>query len=383
MQFARFRRSLRPWLAISMLALNCLGTLKAQAAAPRQLIAYVFADDSVLDPDLLTANDLTRINYAFADIRHGRLVEGSPEDSQNLALLRDLRQRNPSLKLLVSVGGWGGSGHFSDMALTRESRALFIDSVVAFLKQYDLDGLDVDWEYPGLAGAGNRFRPEDKENYTALLRELRARFNREEPVLHRRLLLSMAAGAESDFLAHTEMGKVQQYVDSVNLMAYDYYEPADDRTTGNQAPLYTDPRDPERISADRSVRAYESAGVPAGKLVLGVPFYGHVWSDVPPVNHGLFEPGKPSAHNFVNYSEISATLLGHGFVRWWDAAADAPTLYSASRKEFVSYDDAQSLTLKSDYVVQHDLAGIMFWDSEGDPSGALVGIMHQALQKHR
>ena len=354
----------------------------AQVPASHQIIGYVFPDGAVVQPNTVSAAKLTRINYAFAAIRDGKLVEGSPVDAQNLALLTGLRKQNPALKILVSVGGWGGSGHFSDMAMSKATRSLFIESAVGFLQRYGLDGLDIDWEYPGLPGAGNRFRPEDKQNYTLLVQELRERFDREQTLLHRRLLLSVAVGAESDFIAHTEMSRVQQFVDTVNLMAYDYYEPTDDKLTGNHAPLHANPRDPKHIAAERSVRAYEQAGVPPGKIILGVPFYGHAWSDVPAENHGLFQPGKRSPRGYVDYSYIVANMLGHGFVRTWDPVADAPTLYNPRSRVFVSYDDPQSLALKGAYVLQHGLGGVMYWDSEADPSGTLVDALHRALHAH-
>jgi chitinase len=144
---------------------------------------------------------------------------------------------------------------------------------------------------------------------------LRARFHHEEKVLHRRLYITVATGASSEFLEHTEMGKVQRYVDSVNLMSYDYYEPVDDKITGNHAPLYSDPADPKGVSADRSVHEFQKAGVPARKLVLGVPFYGHVWGEVPPTNDGLFQPGKPVPNAHARYGELTSAMLGHGFAR--------------------------------------------------------------------
>jgi chitinase len=114
-------------------------------------------------------------------------------------------------------------------------------------------------------------RPEDKRNYTSLVKELRKRFDREERKLHKHLLTSVATGASTQFLAHSEMRKVQKYVDTVNLMAYDYYEPDSDKTTGHHAPLFTTPADPKQISADASVREYEKAGVPADKIRAGRP----------------------------------------------------------------------------------------------------------------
>ena len=327
----------------------------------------------------MDARKLTRINYAFANIDKGRIVEGFPTEGQNLATLVALKRENPSLTVLASVGGWLWSGNFSDMALTAQSRAVFIESVVAYVARYHLDGLDIDWEYPGMTGAGHTFRPADKANYTSLVKELRARFDAEEARQKHRLYITVATGSSDEFLAHTQMGEVQKYVDTVNLMAYDYYEPSDDKITGNHAPLMTDPADPKKISADDSVRAYEKAGVPAAKLVLGVPFYGHVWGQVPPAQHGLFQPGKPVPNAYANYGALSTTMLGHGYVRYWDSAASVPYLYNAATRTFVSYEDPQSLAIKSKYVLQHDLAGIMFWEYSNDPTGALLTAIYAGL----
>ena len=253
---------------------------------------------------------------------------------------------NPRLTVLVSVGGWLWSTNFSDMVLTAASRRVFEDSAMEFLAQYDLDGLDIDWEYPGLPGAGHPFRAEDKQNFTALLAELRARFDAEAKKTHRRLYLTIAMGAGDDVIAHTEMRKVARYVDTVNLMTYDYYEADSDATTGHHAPLFADPADPKKVSSDETVRDYEKAGVPAEKILLGVPFYGRAWGEVTDQNHGLFQTGKSVAGFNGQYSVIAANLLGQGFTRYWDDAAKAPYLYSAEKHIFVTYEDPESLPVK-------------------------------------
>jgi chitinase len=344
-----------------------------------QIIAYVFPRNRPLQPGDIAATKLTRINYAFANIQDGRIVTGSPVDEANFATLVGLKQQNPSLQVLVSVGGWTWSGNFSDMVLTRESRKRFIDSVVEFMDRYKLDGLDIDWEYPGMTGAGNRFRPEDKRNYTLVLKELRTRFNRDQRRLGRPLLLSIAAGSSTEFIAHTELDRVQRYVDTVNLMAYDYYEPDSEKISGNHAPLYTDPADPKRESADRSIQEFERAGVPPRKIVLGVPFYGHVWGDVGPKDHGLFQPGVKVPNAFANYGNIVSSMLNQGFTRYWDAAASVPFLYSEQKREFVSYEDTESLALKCAYVRRKGLGGVMFWEYMGDPTGALLDTINASF----
>jgi chitinase len=382
----RTRPATLPLLALCLPLLSlCAANLRAEAPAPAppQIIAYVFPEEIPVAVGSIDAAHLTRINYAFANIKNGLIVDGFDHEAQNLAALVALKQRNPRLQVLVSVGGWAWSGGFSDMALTPASRSAFIDSVMAYLTRYHLDGLDIDWEYPGIAGATKHFRPEDGAHFALLLSELRARFTTWQTLTHHRLYLSIAAGSSDDYIAHTPLGQIAHSLDTVNLMAYDYYEPSDDKTTGNHAPLHVDPKDPRAASAEASVLAFESAGVPASKLVLGVPFYGHVWGNVPPTNHGLFEPGRPIKGAYAGYSAIVANMLGNGYTRYWDAASGVPYLYNASKGIFVSYEDPESLRLKCGYVRQQHLAGVMFWDYKGDPSGTLLRAVYAALYPSR
>ncbi len=366
-------------LTMTTFAMSFLPTAALAVTAKPVIAAYVFPRDTVLTEDQVDARKLTRVNYAFSNISEGRMVEGYPEDTQNFAVLHALKLKNPQLTVLVSVGGWLWSTGFSDMALTSASRAVFIESVDKFLTRYELDGLDIDWEYPGLIGSGHPFRPEDKQNYTLLMKELRVRFQTMQKRLHRKLYITIAAGSSTEFLQHTEMGEVQRYVDTVNLMAYDYYEPSDDKITGNHAPLFTDPLDPKKVSTDESVMEYERAGVPASKLVLGVPFYGHVWGQVPSTSNGLFQPGQPLPNEYANYAAISTTMIDKGYMRYWDQASSVPYLYSAEKKIFVSYEDTESLALKCKYVLNHHLAGMMFWDYGSDPSGTLLTAIDDGL----
>ncbi len=378
---------LRNRAVIFIIALNVVfaaSTCRAfagPAPATQIIAAYVFSHNAALPPGLIDAHALTRINYAFATIKDGQIFSGSADDAGNLERLVALRKVNPSLTVLISTGGWLGSNNFSDVALTPASRASFVHSVMDFLSLYHLDGLDVDWEYPGMPGSGHPFRSEDKRNFTLLLSDLRRNFDLETRNDGRKLYLTIAAGASDEFLAHTEMAKVSRYVDAVNLMAYDYYEPGSGPLTGNHAPLFTDPDDPARVSVDASIHAFERAGVPAAKLILGIPFYGHMWGDVAGLNHGLFQPGKPIPNAYAPYSLIEATMLEHGFTRYWDAASAVPSLYNAETRIFVSYEDPQSIASKCSYVLTHKLGGVMFWDYSSDPSGKLLGAINQSLHR--
>jgi chitinase len=372
------------YAALCAAALAAPAICQARSGMPSPaIVAYVFPQNNALQPGQIDVNSLTRINYAFANIENGRIVTGFADDKQNFAFLDSLKQQNPSLTVLVSVGGWLWSTNFSDVSLTPQSRAIFIQSVMDFLKQYDLDGLDIDWEYPGMIGSGHPFRPEDKQNFTSLIKELRARFNDETGKTQKKLYLTIAAGASDDFLAHTEMAKVQRYLDTVNLMAYDYYEPDSDAIAGHHAPLYTNPADPKKVSADASVQAFEKAGVPPNKILLGLPFYGHVWGQVANSNHGLYQPGKQIPNAYASYQAITGSMLNQGlsqgYDRYWDSAASVPYLYNPEKQIFVSYEDPQSVVAKCNYVLSRKLGGVMFWDYESDPSGALLGAIHRSL----
>ena len=373
--------SIRVFALIAALLLPTLCRAATDSAKP-VVAGYVFTQDAALVPGQIDAQSLTRVNYAFANIKDGRMVTGFASDAENFALLTGLRKQNPSFTVLVSVGGWLWSTDFSDISLTPRSRSMFIQSVMEFLRRYDLDGLDIDWEYPGMEGAGHRFRSEDGRNFTLLVKQLRKQFDQETAKSHRRLYLTIAAGASSDYLAHTEMAKVQKYVDTVNLMAYDYVEPGSDPLTGHHAPLFTDPADARNYSGDASVRAFEHAGVPAAKILLGLPFYGHVWGEVADRNHGLMQPGKALPNAYAPYSAITATMLNQGFVRYWDPIASAPYLYNSEKRIFVSYEDTESVAAKCHYVLTHKLGGVMFWDYSGDPAGILLGAINQSLQDH-
>jgi GH18 family chitinase len=362
--------------------LLAVGSSAASAAeGPRPaVIAYVFPRDRVLEPTEIRAEKLTHVNFAFANVVGGRVVEGSPRDADSLKVLTGLRRDHPHLKVLVSVGGWSWSKGFSDAALTPKSRRAFVASAVDFVRRHDLDGFDVDWEYPGLPGDKNPHRPEDKENFTALMADLRAALDREGVRRGRHLLLTFAAGAFPDFLAHTEMAKVQASVDFVNLMTYDFRVAEGGELAGHHANLYPHPADPDHRSADGAVRDFLAAGVPAPKLVLGVPFYGRAWEGVGS-REGLYREGRPPGRRIdTSHASLAALAGREGWTRDWDSAAQAPFLWNEGRQTFVTYEDEESLRLKCRYVRVKGLGGVMFWEYHADRTGALLDTLDAALR---
>ena len=244
------------------------------------------------------------------------MVEGFAQDGENLKVLTGLRAREPELKILVSVGGWTWSGGFSDAVLTPESRRLFVESAVHYVRRHDLDGFDVDWEYPGLRGYGNVHRPEDQgELHGGHVGAARGPRQPAGAARGRHYLLTFAAGAFPDFLAHIEMDKVQAVVDFVNLMTYDFREAEGEPRGGTPRAPLSRPGRPRRALVGPCVREFLAAGVPPHKLVLGVPFYGRVWGGVQGTGDGLWQPGGPPSERLDTSYGALAALVGAGRLR--------------------------------------------------------------------
>jgi len=352
------------------------------------VIGYLFGGRGTgkIDASMVKAAKMTRINYAFFVLNGGVIVDYGENDADNLAALNSLRKDNPALQILVSVGGGGaGSAGFSEMAATPEGRAKFVDSAVAIVQKYNLDGIDIDWEYPGYSHTqGVNVRPDDGDHYTALLKELKTRFNKEEKRLHRKLYTSSATGATRTWLDHTNMHEASRWLDSINMMCYDWYS-ATAKNTGHDSPLYTNPLDPKKISIDDAVHMYHDAGVRMRKLVIGVPFYGRRWEGVGDTNHGLFQPvaglapGAEPPRGGGSLGQIEPLVNNAGFVRYWDDVALTPYLYNSETRSFISYQDAQSELERTKYVKKHHLQGIMFWQYMGDVNNVLLDAIDKGF----
>jgi chitinase len=360
-----------------------LGLRAAQPDGDRyRIVGYVagWATPAVIHP-----GKLTHLNFAFARITPGGLValaDGGLEAS--LLRIVALRKISPRLKVMISIGGWEADG-FSDAALTDASRAAFADSAVEFVRKYSLDGVDIDWEYPGQGVAGIKYRAEDRQNFTLLLRALREKLDAASAVQGRsggdRYTLSIAS-ADREYFDHTEMDKLQVYLDWVNVMSYDFFNSLTP-TTGHHAGLYRAAlASPTDRNADASVKQHLAAGIPPEKLVLGVAFYGRGFAGVKPVENGLNQPYArfEAAHD---YSELADKLIGRqGFVRHWDDRAKAPYLWNSSSRTFISYDDRESIGIKAQYVKAHHLGGMMFWELSEDRNDELLDVIVRSLRSN-
>lgn len=353
---------------------------------PYVIIGYVTGNGWTKDQ--IEAQKLTHINYAFGvPDQQGNIAPLSKKDVENLAALTSLKATNKDLKVLLSIGGWGGCKYFSDAALTDVARRKFTRSAVDILKKHRLDGIDIDWEYPAQVGAGNIFRPEDKQNFTLFLKALRDGLDTQGKLDKRtgtnHYLLTAATGGDTAFVSHTELGKAQAYLDYVNIMTYDLYH-GNDKVTGHHSPLTQSAKgDHSRNSSVDAVDGHIRAGVPASKIVLGLPFYGRGWADTRDQDNGLFQPAT-GKHSFISYDELADKFINkNGFTRYWDADAKAPYLWNPTSHTFISYADPESFTYKIEYVKSKKLAGVMFWEYIYDlkQKSILLNTLVEGLEK--
>ena len=351
----------------------------APARPASKLIAYVTGWSPTVPID---TSRITHVNFAFARIdADGRVVLPDPWSATRLAEIVALKQVSPALRVLISVGGWGADG-FSDAALTEEARARFADSAVQLMKTRGADGIDVDWEYPGQSAGGIRSRPADKRNFTLMLEALRARLDAQARADGRHgaddYLLTIAS-ADREYFDHVEMDLLHAQLDWINVMAYDFYNSLTP-TTGHHAGLYRAVAAPPASRwADASIAQHLAAGVPAHKLVLGVAFYGRRFEGVEPAELGRNQPYARYGGDHA-YSELLARYVDRdGYTRHWDERSLAPWLWNSESRSFISYDDARSIRLKSDYARERGLGGIMFWELSQDHDGALLEAAHGGL----
>ncbi len=340
-----------------------------------KVIAYVAGYQNNWGANFEKAKQVTHINYAFANIKDGKVVLGNEKDVEDLQKLNALKKVNSDLKILISVGGWSWSKNFSNAVLTENSRQIFANSAIDFMLKYQIDGIDLDWEYPGQIGDNNVYRKEDKENFTSILKLIRYKL---DSLSNNKYLLTVATGANQNYLDHTNMKEAQKYLDFINIMTYDFYT-GGSKYTGHHANLYNSEHNIKHPrSAEIAVEQHLKVGIPANKLVLGVPFYGRWWKRVNPKNNGLYQPST-GVTGAYGYSQIADSIKSKTFTSYWDKSAGAPYIWREKDSLFLTYENEQSLNIKSDFVKSNQLGGIMFWQFNGD-NGELLNTIDAQLK---
>ena len=332
----------------------------------------------------IPAGRLTHVNYAFGKIANNTLTWNAsvavdqvyPGDCRDSGCahglfnqITALKKNHPHLRFLMSVGGWTDSGPFYEMAATDQSRRTFASSCAAFLERYpQFDGIDIDWEHPVVGGL-QPGQPRDAQNFVLLLEALRSAIGSAK-------LLTVAVGAGPRAIEPLDYVAVAKPLDWVSVMTYDFH--TGDARTGFNAALYNhdDPSDP-RLNLDASVQAILAKGVPREKLLAGIPFYGRGWRGVESANVGSQGNGTLQVGGYTNIAETF--LEAPGFVRHWDEVAKVPWLYNADSKDWISYDDPESVKVKGAYIAAQHLGGAMFWELSND-DGRLLDALHAGLK---
>ena len=310
---------------------------------------YVLGDPSNVDAFLLDF-----VIYAFAEIKSdGTLFIPTP---RYLRQLLALRQDNPDLRVIVAIGGWGQDG-FSDAAQTPSSRYNFAREINALIKQYNLDGIDIDWEYPANSAAGIKSRPEDKENFTLLLTAIR-------DVIGYDKWLSVAGTGDKAYINQSvEIDNIAPLINYFNLMSYDFTAgETGPNAKKHQSNLYDSNLSIPGYSVDAMVRNLIAAGMPSQKILLGVPFYGRLGATIT-----------------KSYDQLRRDYINkNGYTYKFDKDAQAPYLEREGELA-MSYDDLLSIYIKSQYVIDNCLGGIFSWMAPYDRANILARAMNEGI----
>lgn len=291
------------------------------------VVAYVTSwTERMPDPSLMT-----HINYAFGLVNEtfdGVEIGNEPRFA-NIAMLK---KDAPHLNVLLSVGGWG-AGRFSEMAASDSLRTAFAADCARIVEKYDIDGIDIDWEYPGSSAAGISSSENDRDNFTLLMRDIRKAIGPDK-------LLTLAGAATPEYI---DFRAIMPYVDFVNLVTYDMAN-----APLHHAALYKSENTPD-MTCDSSVKAHIAAGVPAGRLVLGMPFYGRA------------AQGQQGS----NYKNINNRIPEGGSVVF-DEVAMVPYVADADGTMVMGFENPASIGMKCDYIDANGLLGAMYWEYNND-----------------
>ncbi|KAF3077304.1 Endochitinase 46 [Trichoderma lentiforme] len=354
--------------------------------------------DRNFQPADLVASDVTHVIYSFMNLQaDGTVVSGDTyadfekhyaDDSWNdvgtnaygcAKQLFKVKKANRGLKVLLSIGGWTWSTNFPSAASTDANRKNFAKTAITFMKDWGFDGIDVDWEYPADATQAS--------NMVLLLKEVRSQLDayaaQYAPGYH--FLLTIAAPAGKDNYSKLRLADLGQVLDYINLMAYDYagsFSPL----TGHDANLFANPSNPNAtpFNTDSAVQDYIKGGVPANKIVLGMPIYGRSFQNTAGIGqtyNGVGGGGGGSTGSWEAGIWDYKALPKAGATIQYDSVAKGYYSYNAGTKELISFDTPDMINTKVAYLKSLGLGGSMFWEASADKKGAdsLIGTSHRAL----
>ena len=306
------------------------------------VVAYVTSWTDI-EPD---PSFITHINYAFGHVTdsfNGVRIDNGARLKQVVAL----KDKHPQLQVMLSIGGWG-SGRFSEMAAEETNRKLFALDCRRVVEEFGLDGVDMDWEYPTSTAGNISASPEDTQNFTALMIEIRKAIGNDK-------LLTFASVATAEYV---DFKAIEPYIDFVNIMAYDMAVPPK-----HHSPLYRS-EFAGHITTEESVDYHLEAGVPANKLVLGMPFYGK---------------GDKNVIGPMDFKDLEKQTL---YEVKWDETAKVPYLINDVGEFICTFENQESIAIKCQFIKERELLGGMYWEYSGDnEAGALRQTVFNELNK--
>jgi chitinase len=361
----KYSPGIQPLLLLVLIIVSVACTARVDRTEERNFLvmAYYMGNETAVDE--YDISGLTHIIFSFVRL-DGHSISIRENRIPVLRKLVSLKDENPRLKVLVALGGWGGCETCSEVFSSDEGRSDFAWSVLEMLGEFGADGIDLDWEYPGISGyPGHPYKPEDKQNFTLLVRKLRE-------VLGNDYEIGFAAGGFTRFFEESvEWEKVMPILDYVNIMTYDYRTGSE---TGHHTALYSSPG--QSLSADFAVNYLDSIGVPRSRMVIGAAFYGRAWENVSPERDGLFQQGSTTRN--VGYRGLAEWMEQNDVQEFWCDISSAPWGYSPTGGLFITYDNQRSVELKARYARENGLAGIMFWQLGNDcPSDGLLPVIYR------
>lgn len=307
--------------------------------------------------DSFETEKLTHLIFSFGNLRENRFTINSATDSATIKRMVELKNKNPGMKVMLSLGGWGGCATCSDVFSTSSGRKEFAQSIKEVSSFFKTDGIDLDWEYPAIKGfPDHSYKVVDRANFTLLLKELRE-INGPE------FEISFAAGGFTAYIdSAVEWNEVKKYVNFINVMSYDLVH-GYSTTSGHHTPLFSTPQQTE--STDHAVQLLLKAGIPADKIVIGAAFYGRFFQNEEGSKVDLYMPCK-FLHGFSYKYSSDSLSVENGFEMKWDEVAKAPFAINTKRRLLATYDDERSIAIKTKYAVANKLGGIMFWQLYDD-----------------
>ncbi len=332
--------------------------LAANAYGNQRIVGYI--DGTAGISSLPPANRLTHLMVAFASIdANGNLIFPISID---FAAINALKTQNPALKILLSVGGWEWSQPFTPVASDATKRTTFANSCKQKCIDYNLDGIDIDWEWPG--GGNTIPNANDRNNFTALVHSVRLALNSLTTTTGKPYELTCYAPADNASIAIWDLAALKNDFNFFNVQGYDLHGPWEPKT-GHQSGLHRNPLGPDDgLNQAQVLGVYAAAGVPKSQLLVGAPFYGHAWTATSFAQNGLFQ----SANSFgpMTYASIVAGPAKQ-YLRTWDNDAKVPWLFDAiGTHRVITYDDPQAIFEKANYSRSNGYAGVFFWQLGGD-----------------